>query len=198
MARAGTTMHRVTGSRDAVDELQIEAALTRLRTSRDLEADLGSVLDIAIGITGADMGTLQKIDEADDSLRLVVGRGLSTQALNFLHIVRRDTNTTCAAALTQRMRVFVEDVSTSYLFVGTRELEMLTADGIAAAQSTPLISSNGRLWGVLTTHFRQPQKESAFDPTPLDRLAVQIADSLEERNTRVATTRNAGRSAGGG
>jgi GAF domain-containing protein len=77
--------------------------------------------------------------------------------------------------------VFVEDVSTSYLFVGTRELDMLRAGGIAAAQSTPLISSNGRLWGVFTTHFHKPQIESEFDPAPLDRLAVQVADSLERR-----------------
>ena len=81
----------------------------------------------------------------------------------------------------RRMRVFVEDVSTSYLFVGTRELDMLRAGGISAVQSTPLISSNGRLWGVFTVHFREPQIENEFDHAPLDRLAVQVADCLEQR-----------------
>ncbi|MBB3320230.1 GAF domain-containing protein [Rhizobium sp. BK181] len=76
------------------------------------------------------------------------------------------------------MRVFVEDVSTSYLFVGTVELDMMSADGIAAVQSTPLISSNGRLWGVLSTHFRKAQVESEFDHAPLDRLALQMAAPL--------------------
>jgi GAF domain-containing protein len=93
--------------------------------------------------------------------------------------VRRDTNTTCAVALTRRMRVFVEDVSTSYLFVGTRELDLLSADG---------------LWGVLTTHFRQPQTESDFNHALLDRLAVQIADSLEQREILAASPHNIGRS----
>jgi hypothetical protein len=58
---------------------------------------------------------------------------------------------------------------------------MLRAGGISAVQSTPLISSTGRLWGVFTTHFREPQIESEFDHAPLDRLAVRVADSIEQR-----------------
>jgi hypothetical protein len=58
---------------------------------------------------------------------------------------------------------------------------MLRAGRIAAVESTPLISSNGRLWGVFSTHFHEPQVESEFDHAPLDRLAVEVADSLEQR-----------------
>ena len=174
-------MANLTEPLDAATGQQIGALLQRLRTSKDVGADLLQVLDIAIGIAGADMGTLQRFDERNDCLTIVASRGFSSEALTFFGIVRRDTNTTCAAALTRRMRVFVEDVSTSYLFVGTRELDMLRAGGIAAVQSTPLISSNGRLWGVFSTHFHKPQIESEFDHAALDRLAVQVADSLERR-----------------
>jgi hypothetical protein len=131
-------------------------------------------------MTGADMGTLQRLDERTDCLTIVARRGFSIEALTFFGVVRRDTNTSCAAAFTRRMRVFVEDVSTSYLFVGTRELDMLSAGGIAAAHSTSLISSKGRLCGVVTTHFHKPQMESALDPAPLDRIALQVADGLEQ------------------
>lgn len=157
---------------------RVAPALARLRNADDPGSDLMPVLDIAIGMTGADMGTLQRFDEKNDCIELAASRGFSQQSLSFFGTVRRDTNTSCAAAFTRRMRVFVEDISTSYLFVGTRELAMLSAGGVAAVQSTPLISSNGRLWGVLSTHFRVTQKESAFDLSPLDRLAVQIADRL--------------------
>jgi GAF domain-containing protein len=166
---------------DAATGQQIDIALQRLRNSKDVDAGLLQVLDIAIGITGADMGTLQRFDERADCLTMAASRGFSSEVVSFFGIVRRDTNTTCAAALMRRMRVFVEDVSTSYLFVGTRELDMLRAGGVAAVHSTPLISSNGRLWGVVTTHFREPQIESEFDPAPLDRFAVLVADSLEQR-----------------
>jgi GAF domain-containing protein len=170
---------------DAAAGQQIDAVLQRLRSSEDAGADLLQVLDIAIDLTGAEMGTLQRFDEGADCLTIVASRGFSTEALTFFGVVRRDTNTTCAAALMRRMRVFVEDISTSYLFVGTRELDMLSANGIAAVQSTPLISSNGHFWGVFTTHFRKPQIESEFDHAPLDRLAVQVADSLEQREGMV-------------
>ncbi|MEI5667572.1 GAF domain-containing protein [Bosea sp. CCNWLW174] len=157
---------------------RVAPALARLRNADDPGSDLMPVLDIAIGMTGADMGTLQRFDEKNDCIELAASPGFSQQSLSFFGTVRRDTNTSCAAALTRRMRVFVEDIPTSYPFVGTRELAMLSAGGVAAVQSTPLISSNSRLWGVLSTHFRATQKESAFDPAPLDRLAVQIADRL--------------------
>lgn len=173
-------MQRLPEPLELEPDLLIDAAVTRLSNSKDLSSDLLSVLDIAIGITGADMGTLQRFDESADCLTFVASRGLSNDALRFFAVVRRDTNTTCAAAFTRRMRVFVEDVSTSYLFVGTPELEMLSADGIAAVQSTPLISSKGRFWGVLSTYFRATQTESDFDHAQLDRLAVRIADSLAQ------------------
>lgn len=89
---------------------QIDAVLQRLRNSKDVGADLLQVLDIAIGITGADMGTLQRFDERADCLTIVASRGFSTEALICFGVVRRDTNTTCAAALMRRMRVFVENV----------------------------------------------------------------------------------------
>lgn len=164
---------------------QTKGVLRRLRTSDDVYTNLLQVLDIAIDMTGADTGTLQRFDEKTDCLTIVASRGLSTDTLRHFGIVYRHTNTTCAAALMRRMRVFVEDISTSYLFVGTPELDMLRAGGIAAAQSTPLISKNGHLWGVFTTHFYKPQAESKFDPLPLDRLAVEVANTLEQREASI-------------
>ncbi|MRG54642.1 GAF domain-containing protein [Phyllobacterium sp. SYP-B3895] len=178
---------------DAANEQQNYAVLKRLRNSEDVGADLQRVLDMMIGVTRAEFGTLQRFDQRADCLTIVASRGFSSEALTFFGVVRRDTNTTCAAALTRRMRIFVEDVSTSYLFVGTSELDMLRAHGIAAAHSTPLISSNGRLFGVFTAHFREPQKESEFDHAPLDRLAVQVADNLEQREGLVPSRHVHGR-----
>jgi GAF domain-containing protein len=161
----------------------INVVLQRLARSKNVDADLSEVLDVAIGMTGADMGTLQRFDDADDSLQIVASRGFSDEALAFFRTVRRDTNTTGAVALTRRIHVFVGDISESYLFVGRPELEVLRRLGIAAAQSTPLISSTGRFWGVVSTYFRKPQTEGGFDLLSLNRLAVKVADSLEQRDT---------------
>jgi GAF domain-containing protein len=99
--------------------------------------------------------------------------------LKYFETVLRDGNTTCAAALKRRMRVVVDDITTSYLFVGTPELEILRSADVLSVRSTPIISRSGRLWGVFSVHFRHPQPPSRYDPTLLDRLAVDLADHLE-------------------
>lgn len=104
-------MQRLTEPLDATTGQRIDAALTRLRNSRDPDADLIAVLDIAIDMTAADMGTLQRVDDISDCLIVVASRGFSSEALSFFGVVCRDTSSTCAAALAQRMRVFVEDIS---------------------------------------------------------------------------------------
>jgi GAF domain-containing protein len=180
-------MANSTDAFDATNAQRIDVILQRLRKSKDVNPHLQQVLDAAITMTGADMGTLQRYDEKNDCLRIVASRSLSDEALSFFGVVRRDTNSTCSVALTRRMHVFVADVSTSYLFVGTRELDMLRATGVAAVQSTPLISSNGRLLGVFTTHFREPRSE--INRVALDRLAVQLADTLEQRE-RLTSSRD--------
>ncbi|OSJ30373.1 hypothetical protein BSZ19_24460 [Bradyrhizobium japonicum] len=111
---------------------------------------------------------LQHFDERADGLTIVASRGFSSEALTFLAVARSDTITTCAAALMRRMRVIVEDISTSYLFVG-RSSSICCVPAALTVQSTPFISSKGHLWGVFTTHFHQPQLESEFDHAPPDR-----------------------------
>lgn len=158
---------------------RLEDILRRLPQVRGVDALLHEVLDVAIEVAGADMGTLQRYDGTCDCLRIVASRGFPDRFLKYFEVVRRDTNSSCGAALMRRMRVIVEDVSTSYLFVRTPELDLMREIGVAAVHSTPLISRSGRLWGVFSTHFRQPQPETRYDPAPLDRLAVHLADCLE-------------------
>ena len=108
-------------------------------------------------------------------------RGFAAEFLKYFETVHPHSNTTCAAALMRRMRVVVDDVSTSYLFVGTPELDIMRSVNVAAAHSTPIISRSGRLWGVVTTHFHHTQALDRYDPTLLDRLAVNLALSVEGR-----------------
>lgn len=158
---------------------EIDALLRRFTQAEDLTPLLQRILDTAVALVGTDMGTMQRFDDIDDCLRIVASRGFSEDALGYFGIVRRDTNTTCAVALTRRMHVFVEDIATSYLFVGTRELEIMRRLGIAAAQSFPLISESGRFWGVVTTHFREPRSEGEAENSRLAELALRVANGFE-------------------
>jgi hypothetical protein len=151
--------------------------------TRQLIANLTSlyyeILDAAIEIAGADMGVMYRFDEDYDCLRIVASHGFSDHLLKYFTVVRHDTNTTCAAAFTQRIRVIVDDVSTNPLFRGSSELDVMHEVGVAAAHSTPIIGTSGRFWGVFTTYFRAPQMHESYNPLMLDRIAVELADCLD-------------------
>ena len=74
---------------------------------------------------GADMGTLQRFDDDEDCLRIVASRGFPDHVLKYFEIVRRDSHTSCGAALKRRMRVVVDDVSTSYLCASRASLRYI-------------------------------------------------------------------------
>jgi GAF domain-containing protein len=183
------TRDKSTANSNTTPIQRVECLLKRLPEEEDFDTLLNEVLDVAIEAAGADKGTLQRYDEREDCLKIVANRGFSHHLLKHFEILRRDINSSCAAALKRRMRVIVDDVSTSYLFVGTPELDLLGEADIAAVHSTPLIGSSGRLWGVLTTHFREPRPEGQYDPTPLDRLGVHLADHLKRSESRRSNER---------
>jgi len=151
----------------------------RIPPITNLVSLFGEILDAAIEIAGADMGVMYRFDEERDCLRLVASQGFPDNLLKHFAVVRRDANTTSAAAFALRIRVVVNDVSANPLFRGSSELDALRELGMAAAHSTPIIGASGRLWGVFTTHFRAPQMHDSYNPLMLDRLALELADCLD-------------------
>ncbi|WP_161495849.1 MEDS domain-containing protein [Bradyrhizobium japonicum] len=149
------------------------------RAGRGGEARQEALMN-AIRAAHADFGTMQQYDSAEDCLRIVASSGFPDRALDLFRIVRRDTNSTCAATLKKRMRTVVGNIGASYLFVGTSELAALQEVGVAAAHSAPIIVDNGRPWGVLTVHFRQPWEDAEYDPTPMERVAVRFAECFKD------------------
>jgi len=168
----------------AVLDHRLQEAIDRIGQADDVSASLHEVLVGAIALTGADLGTIQQYDTGEDCLKIVTSHGFPDDVLaNFL-IVRRDTNSSCAASFKQRMRVVVPNVTNSYLFIGTRELSLLQQAGVAAVHSSPLITGSGRLCGVITMHFREQLREGEYEPAALDRLALRLADRFDDPGVR--------------
>jgi GAF domain-containing protein len=168
---------------------RLQEAIDRIGQDDDVSASLYEVLVGAIALTGADLGTIQHYDVGEDCLKIIASHGFPDDVLAFFLIVRRDTNSSCAASFKQRMRVVVHDVTKSYLFVGTRELSLLQQAGIDAVHSSPLITGSGRLWGIITMHFREQLREGDYEPAALDRLALRLASRLDDREIHFSTKR---------
>lgn len=162
---------------------QLEDVINRLVRAKPGAEALREVLGMAVGDAHADFGTVQQYDSTEDCLKIVASCGFTDQALDLFQIVRRDTNSTCAATLRQRMRTVVGNIAASYLFVGRSELGALQRAGVAAAHSAPIIVENGRLWGVFTVHFREPWRHADYDPAPMERVAARFAEHLKESPT---------------
>jgi len=119
-------------------------------------------------------------------LRLLASRGFDPEAVKFWEWVRADSGCTCGEALRTRKRAIASDVETCPFMAGTPDREAYLQAGMGAAQSTPLISRDGRLIGMLSTHWRQPHYPSESELRRFDILARQAADVVERARTTEA------------
>ena len=167
------------------DQLAEELAVTRglhelgprLLAASDWRVLLSEILTAARGITGADMGLIQLLDESG-ALRIEAQYGFSKEFLNFFHTVRQGDASACGTALARSERIVVEDIEASPIFACSPSLEVMLNAGVHAVQSTPMISHNGVRVGMLSTHYRQPKRPGDRDLRLIDLMARQAADLI--------------------
>ena len=140
---------------------------------------LEAVLQTAIDVTAADMGSFQRADE-EGVLTLQAQYGFDADFLEFFARVDAHTDSACGNAIATRQRVIVADVMDSPIYAGSASRQVMLAAGVRACQSTPLFSRLGQFLGVLSTHYRAPHQ---FEPPELQwlDLAAQHAASVLER-----------------
>jgi len=151
------------------------------RAGADFQECVDSVLAAAIKVTGADKGHMQVFNDATGRLEIVAQRGFDAAFLTFSDRLVQGDNAACAEALRSEARVLVEDVSSNPLFTHTRFLDVLLTAGVRAVQSTPLVSSSGKVLGIISTHFSKPHRPPKRDLRMMDLLARQAADYLERK-----------------
>lgn len=111
---------------------------------------LNSALEEALAITGQKQGNIQLVDWQAGCLEIVAHRGFSIRFLTAFQRVRSSDGCACGRALLQRRAVLVENVHEDHRFPALRDVG--DQDGFSSVQSTPLISSSGALFGMLSTH----------------------------------------------
>jgi PAS domain S-box-containing protein len=174
----------VTERKQAENRLATDlSALTRMHDlsikvleTGGLEPLLQEIMDAAVAILSAEKGTLQLVEDA--CLRIVAHHGHEYPFLDFFASAE-NVASVCGEATRRGERVIVEDVEASPLFVGTPSLPVLRDAGVRAVQSTPLLSRQGQLLGILTTHWGVPYAPDEHDLWRIDLLARQAADMIE-------------------
>ncbi len=163
-----------------------EVGVRCLSAGDDLESRLADILDAAIRVSRADKGNIQLLDNRSEALVIAAQRGFERPFLDFFARVSCRESSACAAAMDQMQRVIVEDVVQSDLFAHGGGRAVMLAAGARSVQSTPLVSSAGRLLGMISTHFSRPHRSADRELRLLDLLARQTADYLERRQSVAA------------
>jgi len=151
-------------------------------TAPRLKTALGHVLAAAVDLHGAQFGSVRLLDGESGQLDIVVQQGFERPFLERFHAITADDDAACAEALRTRASVQIPDVVAGAPYASDREAAARA--GSRAVQSTPLITRNGDLVGVLSVHFREPHVFSGRDGQLADLVARQAADLIESLSQR--------------
>ncbi len=163
---------------------RLQELSTRLIRAGDLDSLLHEILAAATELVNADKGKIQFLDSNTRRLRIAAHLGLGPHFLE--HFALDGCSATCGMARRENRRVIVGDVVAEPRLQGTADLKVFLDEGIRAVQSTPLISRDGRLLGMLCNHFPQPHRPADHELRFLDLLARMAADLIERKQAEAA------------
>lgn len=158
---------------------RLQSVSAQLIQEDDPEAIYRHLIDAAAFVMHADFASMQMLHPERGELELLSHKGFSTEAAVFWKWVRPESGSTCAMALRTGQRVIAPDVERSDCMAGIQDLETCLRMGIHAVQTTPLVSREGRVLGMISTHWKKPHEPAEHDLRLLDVLARQAADLIE-------------------
>jgi hypothetical protein len=124
----------------------------RLRKQSTVEGEIHTILDDVIALHGAEYGNVQL--PIGNELVIVAQRGLSADFLKTFRRVLSYDGTACGRALRSGEIVQIIDVEKDPGFAAYR-MDAARA-GFRSVQSTPFLTKDGRLMGVVSVHFANP------------------------------------------
>jgi len=146
---------------------------------------LSAVLEWAVAETRADFGNIQIANPRDGSLRIVTQIGLPVSFLQFFRIVKHDKSA-CEQAMKRATQIVVADVTTSSLFSEAARRVMVESEALAC-QSTPIMTNEGWVLGVLSTHYRRPKRPTERQLRRVAEMAGYVGELLERHRLTVST-----------
>lgn len=165
------------------EELEAAKHLQRISTvliqERSLDAIYEELLQAAMALMRSNMASLQLLDAPANELRLLAYHGFHPESAAYWQRVPVGGETSWGAAMAENVRVVTADVEAGAFGPESKHLDHFRLSGIRAMQSTPLVARDGRLVGMISTHWRQPHQPGERELRLLDVLARQAADVLE-------------------
>lgn len=173
-------------ARELADTRQLQRVSSSYIKDDNIDALYQEILGVARALMRSDFASLQGLSPERNELFLLSQQGFSPEATRYWEWVPADHGTSCGLTFARGEAVMVPDIECWDVIAGTEDLRQYRLNGIRAMLSTPLISRDARLVGVITTHWHEPHHPSEREFRLLDVLARQAADLIERRTAEQA------------
>lgn len=158
---------------------ELHAVSTKLFHAVGEESFSATLIEGMKTIMRSDAASMQVYDPEEKALKLVAWTGFDPLSAERWQRIDASSITSCGEALAARERVIITDVEACDTLVGSSDLTEYRRSKLRAMQSTPLISRDGRLLGMISTHWRKVHTPSEDQLQRFDVLARQAADAIE-------------------
>jgi GAF domain-containing protein len=153
----------------------LEQMNQRLKACSTFETAIETILRDVVALHGAEFGNIQLL--VGDRLLLVAEWGLEAP---FLHAFREIAKADCCAsgrAWEAGEPVVIEDVEADEIYAPFREVARKA--GYQSVQSTPLVTSRGRMLGMASTLFANRHAPTPIEMETVKAYGKHAADYLE-------------------
>jgi GAF domain-containing protein len=145
--------------------IMLDQMSQRLHACRTFEDAVRRIVIDVVALHGAEFGNIQMLIR--DGLVIVGQHGLGAAFLKTFRKVRRDDDCACGRALREGRSVIVADVATDEAYAPFRAAAKRA--GYRSVQSTPMLTSDGELVGIVSTLFA-----NAYMPTPIEMNTLSL------------------------
>jgi two-component sensor histidine kinase len=164
------------------DLKRLHALSFRLAASKTLADVLNDVLRTAASLVEARLGSVQLVTP-EGNLGMVGQVGFGESIFNQFAVLGFEDCSTCAVALQRRSRVIVRNLRTDPEF--TEIATALRSHGAAAAVSTPVLDSSGKVLAMFSVYWLDEHEPSDRELRALD-LCADLAGRHVERSAAEA------------
>src|SRR4029078_6604239 len=197
LSQFASAAYQMLGAREQLeaeltDTKRLQGLSAQLLPDADISALYEKIMDAAVSIMRSDFASIQMYYPERGSggeLRLLAFYGFEPQAAKFWEWVRADSQCTCGVALRTGQRIIASDVETANFLAVTAELATYRQTGIRAVQITLGVARDGRLLGMISTHWRNPHHPADRGLRFLDVVARQAADLIQRNHAEIADQR---------
>jgi GAF domain-containing protein len=159
----------------------------KLASCRSADEVLDHVLHAAMTLHNASFGNIQLLDLSNRTLAICAQRGFKRDFLDTFRVVSIDDRSACGRALRDKVAVIIHDVEQDEDFAPFRATA--AAAEYRGVQSTPAVSSDGKIVGVVSTHFREPHSPTRFEMQIVRLYGRCLADAIIGRYPDMAGLR---------